>query len=173
MRHKYLFIHSAKALTAGTLFVTLWIGDSARGRRLVQFYQALNEHPDFFFRRWSTDVDNFLTQVEDSIYPGARRAGNLLRQVVLDARHLRRLLLVGISRPGRHHIPGAEVAAALRRRLAALRTCQPGHEENLSHQAQGISPAQADADELLRALAGFAGILLIILLDVLLTNLMY
>lgn len=164
MKRKYLFIHCSGCLHADVPFVTVWIGESRRDSQVVRFFQNLARHSSFYFRKWSTEVDEFRTECVNSFYPGLHDV-SLLRSIVADGRNLMRVLLAAYPRPHRTASMARDIAKALSARGACHRTLPCRDEENLNDAGQHLTGLSDDDLSLWSALAGFSFIGVVVLLD--------
>lgn len=164
MKRKYLFVHCSGCLHADVPFVTVWIGESRRDSQVLRFFQNLAHHSSFFFKKWSTEVDEFRTKCVGSFYPGLHDV-SLLRSIVADGRNLMRVLLAAYPRPHRTTSMARDIAKALSARGACQRPLPSRKEENLH--AAGQQPTGLSDDELSlwSAIAGFCFIGVVVLLD--------
>lgn len=73
MKAKFIFIHAASVITKSTVFYTVMIGHSQQDQRDLRFFQSLTFNTDYYFRKFSTDVHNFLMRINDNLFPGSTK----------------------------------------------------------------------------------------------------
>lgn len=70
MKTKYLFIKSCEPISSDTFFVSVLIGSSRREHGYLRFLSSLKPTSDYFFQKWTADVDEFYHRVARSVQGG-------------------------------------------------------------------------------------------------------
>lgn len=92
MKAKFIFIHASGVLTKSTVIYSVMIGRSPQDQRDLRFFQSLAFNTDYYFRKLSTDVHNFLMRVNDSLFPDVKQ---MLPMTQVTPSELRRMVLSG------------------------------------------------------------------------------
>lgn len=67
MKTKYIFIHCEREFSAQTAIYTVYIGNSARDQKQLDFVRKFAVSSQSFFARYSHEVAEFLLRLHDSV----------------------------------------------------------------------------------------------------------
>ena len=67
MKSKYLLIDEPCELTAGSKFFNVWVGQTPKDLKALQFLQEYAADNNLYLAKWSHDVSEFVTNIADSL----------------------------------------------------------------------------------------------------------
>lgn len=67
MKSKYLLIDEPCELTAGSKFFNVWVGQTGKDLKALQYLQQYAADNNLYLAKWSHDVSEFVTNIANSL----------------------------------------------------------------------------------------------------------
>lgn len=96
MKAKFIFIHAAGAITHKTTVYTTWLGTSQQDQKDLKFFNSLAFNTDYYFRKYTTEVADFIYRLNQSLFNPRPEQGILLNTQTVSPSMLRRMVLSGV-----------------------------------------------------------------------------